>query len=149
MTVKSKVGLVKDGFMPVVSKRLVKVQVNIPNFQASSRNGKKNLLSWSRSLTMEMSDGNQDVPHQQVKLIGGLTGGCGGSIDGVLRYFTKWGWKEYANFTYPGQIIDETNTESNETFIKRISHKYIAEKILVEKPRTKIAIYGDSFENNW
>ena len=31
---------------------------------------------------MEMSDGNQDVPHQQVKLIGGLTGGCGGSIDG-------------------------------------------------------------------
>lgn len=89
-------------------------------------------------------ESNEDAP--QVKLIGGLTGGEGGSIGGEKpKYFTKWGWKEYANFTYPGQIIDETNTESNSTFIKRIKGKYIAEKILVEKPRTKIAIYGDSF----
>lgn len=48
-------------------------------------------------------------------------------------------------FMYPGQSIDETGCETLEAFTDRIKNKYIAEKVLVEKPRTKIAIYGDSF----
>jgi hypothetical protein len=50
-----------------------------------------------------------------------------------------------SDFTYPGQVTDETGRETLEAFIDRIKGKYIAEKVLVEKPRTKIAIYGDSF----
>ena len=50
-----------------------------------------------------------------------------------------------ADFIYPGQVIDETGCEIFESFKDRIKGKYIAEKVLVENPRTKIAIYGDSF----
>lgn len=50
-----------------------------------------------------------------------------------------------SDFMYPRQVIDETGCETIETFTDRIKGRYIAEKVLVEKPRTKIAIYGDSF----
>ena len=49
------------------------------------------------------------------------------------------------DFTYPGQILDETGCETLDDFRVRIRGKYKAEKVLVEKPRAKIAIYGDSF----
>ena len=50
-----------------------------------------------------------------------------------------------SDFTYPGQWVDEAGRENFESFTGRIKGKYIAEKVLVEKPKTKIAIYGDSF----
>lgn len=62
------------------------------------------------------------------------------------------GFAAIENFAYPGQIFDESGLESLHNFTKRIKGKYIAEKILVENPRAKIAVYGDSFaavgENN-
>ena len=55
------------------------------------------------------------------------------------------GFAAIENFAYPGQTFEESGLESNNTFIKRIKGKYIAEKVLVENPRAKIAVYGDSF----
>tara|TARA_R100000030_G_scaffold39534_1_gene29586 strand:+ start:235 stop:1092 length:858 start_codon:yes stop_codon:yes gene_type:complete len=55
------------------------------------------------------------------------------------------GFASIENFTYPGQIFEESGLESLYNFTERIKGKYIAEKILVENPRAKIAIYGDSF----
>ena len=55
------------------------------------------------------------------------------------------GFASIENFTYPGQIFGESGLESLDTFTERIKGKYIAEKILVENPRAKIAVYGDSF----